>query len=163
MKQIFLVGPMGSGKSTVGKQLAQKLKSNFIDTDVLIEAKEGLSVPTIFAEKGEKYFRQLEHQVIACIGEGVVATGGGLPVFNNNMEVLKKLGKVFYLEVNAKTAMARMSNDNNRPLLHNSTNTRQATWEQLLKDREEVYLQAHHTVNGNKPVSEIIIEIQKLL
>ena len=93
MKNIYLVGFMGSGKSTVGKILAEKLNMNFVDTDKLIEEKEGMKIKDIFEQKGESYFRELERKQIEAVvkQEGlVVSTGGGLGANLDNMNLMKK-------------------------------------------------------------------------
>ena len=120
---IVLIGYMGSGKSTVGKFLAMVYGYDFIDTDELIEIKEGMSINDIFAEKGEDYFRQLETEVLlelkGKVKNTVIATGGGMPVKEENRPLLKELGKVFYLKASYDTTYKRVSGGNGRPLLNN--------------------------------------------
>lgn len=163
MKQIFLVGPMGSGKTTVGQLLAKSLKLNFYDTDAEITAIAGQSISAIFSSKGEDYFRQLESNIIDNVGSGVIATGGGLPVFNNNMQRLKKKGLVLYLQVSCQHAMSRIVNDGNRPLLKGNETEQQALWSELLAQREAIYLEAHHTVNGNQLANVVVDNLIDLL
>ena len=122
-ENVVLIGYMGSGKSTVGKFLAMVYGYDFIDTDELIEIKEGMSINNIFAEKGEDYFRQLETKVLVDLKgklrNTVIATGGGMPVKEKNRPLLKELGKVFYLKANYDTTYKRVSGGNGRPLLNN--------------------------------------------
>lgn len=122
-ENVVLIGYMGSGKSTVGKFLAMVYGYDFIDTDELIEIKEGMSINNIFAEKGEDYFRQLETKVLVDLKgklrNTVIATGGGMPVKEENRPLLKELGKVFYLKANYDTTYKRVSGGNGRPLLNN--------------------------------------------
>lgn len=122
-ENVVLIGYMGSGKSTVGKFLAMVYGYDFIDTDELIEIKEGMSINNIFAEKGEDYFRQLETKVLVDLKgklrNTVIATGGGMSVKEENRPLLKELGKVFYLKANYDTTYKRVSGGNGRPLLNN--------------------------------------------
>ena len=85
---IFLVGMMGSGKTTVGQMLANELSLPFFDTDEILTSIEDRSIPEIFSQNGEEYFRSLEKELIDNwkISDGIVATGGGLPCFNDLME-----------------------------------------------------------------------------
>ncbi len=118
---IVLIGYMGSGKSTVGSFLSIVYGYDFIDTDEIIEEKEGMSITNIFAEKGEAYFRQLETEILlelkGKLKNTVVATGGGMPVKEENRSLLKEIGKVFYLKANYDTTYKRVSGGNDRPLL----------------------------------------------
>ena len=104
---IVLIGYMGAGKTTVGKALAKKLGYEFIDTDLYIEAQEGMTIPDIFEKKGEAYFRALETDVIRKLREKthcVIATGGGLPLRKENSDLLKEVGTVYYLMADADKA-----------------------------------------------------------
>ena len=117
---IVLIGYMGAGKTTVGKALAKKLGYEFIDTDLYIEAQEGMTIPDIFEKKGEAYFRTLETNVIKELREKthcVIATGGGLPLRKENSDLLKEVGTVYYLMADADTTYARVKHCTNRPLL----------------------------------------------
>jgi shikimate kinase len=93
--KIFLLGFMGSGKSTLGKKLANKLNVPFFDLDKIIEEQIGISIAEIFKTKGEEYFRTLETQVLKQLiykqAKFVIATGGGAPCFNNNIELINKI------------------------------------------------------------------------
>lgn len=118
---IVLVGCMGAGKSCVGKAIAKKYEIDFVDTDQLIEKKEGCKISMIFEEKGETYFRELEHNCIKELSESgrtmVISVGGGLPVREDNRDYLKKAGVVLYLKAKADTLAGRLVNDKDRPLL----------------------------------------------
>lgn len=108
---IFLIGYMTSGKSTLGVELAKNLSVPFIDVDEYIETKEGKSVSEIFAEKGEKYFRELEHSYLKEIANetnAVVATGGGLPCYNDNMNLINKYGDSVYLKTSEDVLVERL-------------------------------------------------------
>ncbi|MCL2413565.1 MAG: AAA family ATPase, partial [Bacteroidales bacterium] len=100
--KIFIVGYMYSGKTTVGKQLANKLNCDFLDTDVLFETQYQTSIPDFFAMHGEAEFRYAERKILEDLqtysNPVVISTGGGLPCFNNNIELMKKMGTVVYLQ-----------------------------------------------------------------
>lgn len=112
MKHIVLIGMMGCGKSTCGKLLAEKLDREFVDTDALIEAKEGRSIPDIFATEGENYFRALEVETARELSHRedlVIACGGGLPMTDAAMEPLARSGLVVFLERDPKDILAHVS------------------------------------------------------
>ncbi len=101
MQNIVLIGMPGSGKSSVGKALANELGSEFIDTDTEIERREGMSIPKIFELHGEEYFRKVEREVVAEIGKSsgkIIATGGGVVKNKDNYFPLKNNGKIFLIE-----------------------------------------------------------------
>lgn len=121
MKPIFLIGYMGSGKTTVGQNIARIMHLEFIDLDEYIEKKNGKTIPEIFAESGEEVFRELErvalHEV-AAMSNCVIATGGGSPCFFNNMELMKASGTTIYLEVGEEELAHRLFyKGNKRPLV----------------------------------------------
>ena len=118
--RIFLVGPMGAGKTTIGKQLAQSLGLNFSDSDQEIQRRTGVDIPTIFEYEGEDGFRQRELQVIddlTQVDNQVLATGGGAVVRPENRQHLSARGIVFYLECTPEQQFERTYRDRNRPLL----------------------------------------------
>ncbi len=123
MKPIFLCGFMGCGKSTVGKILAKKLSCKCVDLDKYIENKENMTIPEIFEKKGEPYFRKLETNALeefADIG-GVVATGGGTLLTEQNGNTAKKAGMVVFIDTLFETCYGRIKNDPHRPIAYNST------------------------------------------
>jgi len=119
--KIILVGMPGSGKSTVGKQLSSRLNLPLIDLDTEIERAAGQEIKTIFAEKGEDYFRALESQtlqrVLSSNDAFILATGGGAPCFHNGMEIINQHGISIFLDVPTDELVARVVSDNSRPLL----------------------------------------------
>ena len=121
---VVLIGFMGAGKSSVGKRLAQQWGCVFIDADERIEEREGLSIPDIFREFGEGYFRNLETEFLKALWQAghmrlVLATGGGMVERSENHELIKRLGKVIYLRADLNTVMERVPLDPHRPLLKN--------------------------------------------
>ena len=119
---IFLVGPMGAGKSTIGRQLARELKLKFVDTDREIEDRSGADIPWIFDMEGEAGFRKREANIVAELTElrdVVMATGGGAVETPENRQHLSARGTVIYLYATVDQQVERTSKDKNRPLLQN--------------------------------------------
>ncbi len=140
---IVLVGPMGCGKTAVGKLLARILNWEFIDTDQRIVEQTGLEIPMIFQEKGEQGFRQLEKEVISeCsqMHQVVIATGGGIVIDQENRRVLKENGLVYYLKTSPSILSQRVGCGKGRPLLYGKDP--QTVFKQILKEREDFYQQA---------------------
>ena len=121
MKHIILIGFMGSGKSTMGRLIANKFQYAFVDTDHYIEKKEGRKISEIFTDDGEEYFRNLETEVLKELLDSeekkVLALGGGTPLRAENRELLKKNGNVIFLKVTSEDAYQRLKDDSERPLL----------------------------------------------
>lgn len=125
MTNIFLIGFMGSGKSTVASYLAQNYGMEVVEMDQLIEERERMSIPDIFAQKGEPYFRNAETDLLIEIQSEknkVVSCGGGTPLRQNNVEYMKKSGKIVLLHAEPETILARVKHDDSRPLLHGNKN-----------------------------------------
>ena len=159
---IILIGMMGSGKTSVGKLLSEFLDYDFMDTDLAIEIAENNSISTIFNTKGEIYFRDLETNIISQIPmhDTIVATGGGLPVFNENMDALLGMGVLVYLKASPEQIFKRLENSHNRPLFQNDM----AEVNQLLKIRSKFYEKAHHVIDvSDKTLHEICNEIKQKL
>lgn len=164
---IILIGYMGAGKSTVGKKLAKVRAYEFIDTDQWIEKQENRSIPEIFAKEGEEYFRCLETECIRRLLKEekgkVISVGGGLPVREENRELLKQLGTVIYLKATPETIYERVKEDTNRPLLQ--TENPKERIRTMMEEREPFYQQASHIVLSveEKSVDQLISEIPMLL
>ena len=164
MSYIFLVGFMGAGKTTLAKKLASKLGYQWIDTDQEIEKKEGVKVSEIFEVRGEAYFRALEKQLIDELipsENRIVATGGGLPCFNNIMETLNQLGTTIYLERTPKELFQRVKQaTNSRPLIaHKSDEELLEYIETTMEKRREIYLQSNIIADRFSQTPEKIIAL----
>ena len=121
-KNIYLVGLMGSGKTTLGKILSKKIDKQFYDSDQVIEETLGVDVPIIFEYEGEAGFREREKDILkelVGIQNIVLATGGGIILSKSNRDLLAQNGIVVYLKSNQKDLILRMKNDKTRPLLQN--------------------------------------------
>lgn len=137
---LFLVGMMGSGKTTVGRIVARRLRRRFIDTDHEIERRCGVRIPLIFDIEGEAGFRQRESQTIEALTarSGIVlATGGGAVLTEENRTCLAKRGMVVYLHAKPETLYARVSHDRNRPLL--ATPDPLGRMQELYAQRDSLY------------------------
>lgn len=139
---LYLIGMMGAGKTTIGRRLATELGYRFFDTDAVIEQAAGQSIAEIFAAVGESEFRALETQVLAELSSYrrlVVATGGGIVLSRNNWSHLRE-GLVIWLDVPVTALFDRLKTDRSRPLLQ--TENPQQTLQTLLDDRAPLYAQA---------------------
>ncbi|MGI4848427.1 MAG: bifunctional shikimate kinase/3-dehydroquinate synthase AroKB [Janthinobacterium lividum] len=146
-RNIFLVGLMGSGKTTIGRALAKKLNKRFIDSDHEIEARTGATIPLIFEIEGEELFRQREAEVIRDLtlqDNIVLATGGGAVLNAENRAYLKSRGTVIYLRASVSSILQRTSHDKNRPLLQTADPRRRI--EELSRQREPLYREVAHLV-----------------
>ena len=158
-KIISLIGMMGSGKSTVGSQLANLLNIPFIDSDKLIEDAANLPIPEIFSDYGEEKFRDLEKRVIInqlTQGPMVLATGGGSFLNADSRTAIQKAGVVIWLNANLDVLYSRVQKSKNRPLLQN-TNPK-ATLAKLLDERSKIYKQADIQIESNNDSTNIVIE-----
>jgi shikimate kinase len=144
---IILVGFMGAGKSSVGRVLARRLGRCFVETDDMITAREGCSIPEIFATKGEAYFRRLEEEALGLLAlkQGdVIATGGGLPCRDGRMEALRALGTVVWLTGDFDTLYERALRGGDRPMLRGRSRDEV---EALYRAREPFYRRADLAVD----------------
>ena len=166
-RNIVLIGYMGSGKSTVGRKAARALEFEFLDTDALIEQEEAMTIANLFKEKGESYFRQKETELVEKLLLGpkgrIIATGGGLPMREENRELLKKLGTVVYLKAETDTLLKRLSGDTTRPLLQQGELREKI--ESMLKVRNPVYEETADLILQTDAMSfyEIICRMEKLV
>lgn len=147
MRNIILIGPMGAGKTTIGRILANRLDWQFHDSDREIEKRTGASIPLIFDIEGEAGFREREHDMLADLTAGrgmVLATGGGAVLRADNRELLRKNGLVVYLYTSVERQFERTQHDTQRPLLQNGD--RRATLQRLMDERDPLYRETAHVV-----------------
>jgi shikimate kinase len=148
-ENLILVGFMGTGKSSIGRQVARRLGFQFLDTDHLIVEREGAAVADIFAKVGEAAFRALETRTLESLEHltrCVIATGGGIVMREENRAILRRLGFVVGLTASPEVVFQRVSRNNKRPLLQ--TEEPRETMHRLLADRAEAYqLAAQFTVD----------------
>ena len=150
--KVFLIGFMGCGKSTKAKQLANRLGCDVIDLDAIIVAQEGKSIADYFAENGEAAFRKLEQETLKNYPypeTSVIATGGGLPCFFDNMEWMNANGKTVYLKMTPPQLVSRLHNREKRPLLKGMDDEQLLAFiETKLTERNAFYNQAQVVVNA---------------
>ncbi|MDR0829547.1 MAG: shikimate kinase [Prevotellaceae bacterium] len=151
-QRLFLIGFMGCGKSSTGKKMAQKLGLNFVDTDNFIENRYQKTISQLFEEVGEAKFREIEHKILLELAEFeniVIATGGGMPCFFNNMEIMNAAGKTIYLKLPAAVLYERLKKSKSkRTLLKNIPETDLQNFiEKLLHERENFYNQAEEIIS----------------
>lgn len=143
MNNIVLIGFMGSGKSTVGKMLADILEYDFVDTDRVIEERAGRSIPQIFEEQGEERFRELETLVVESVcsrSRTVISTGGGAVLRQRNFRCLKESGTVVYLRLSEEELLRRTAQLRGRPLLAGAD--RKQRVREMLAERSGLYEKA---------------------
>lgn len=162
MSRIILVGPMGSGKSTIGRQLANNLKKEFKDSDHEIVARTGASIPLIFEIEGEEGFRRREAAMIdelTQLEDIVLATGGGAVLREENRHHLEQRGVVIYLYASVDQLFERTSRDHNRPLLQ-TENPRQKLQE-LMEQRDPLYREVADMVvhTDDRSIRSVVKEI----
>ncbi|GAA4318872.1 shikimate kinase [Pontixanthobacter gangjinensis] len=171
--KIFLIGYMGSGKSHIGKRLAERIEQEFIDFDEEIEKMENSRISEIFRQKGEIYFRKLERKVLERMlkldQQAVISLGGGTPCYGDNMELIKNSDDVvsFYLKLNVQTLTERLQAEKeHRPVISHLENEEKL--EEFIRkhlfERGFYYNQSDHIINCDSKISEEIIEMiqQKL-
>ncbi len=148
---IILIGLMGCGKTTVGRELSKMLGMPLLDMDAVIEEQIGKSIPDIFRDEGEARFRALETALLRYLihegtrhgaGAPIISTGGGVVLREENRAMLRRLGFCVWLNVEVPTLIARTSRSSNRPLLAN--NNRRATLERLSQERSPLYAETAH-------------------
>ena len=151
--RIFLIGFMGSGKSTLGAQLARRLEYRFVDMDRLIEDTAEMSIPEIFDEHGEEVFRKWEHDILLelCQREKlVISTGGGVPCHSGNMDLMNSRGCTIYLRLSPDALRSRLiKSRTERPLIKGKSEAELLDFIQSkLEAREEFYMRAAQVVEG---------------
>jgi len=153
---------MGSGKSTIGARLARRLGFRHIDLDKEIESREKMSIPELFASRGEPYFRQLEQKILEETFEWercVVSLGGGTIRDNDTVDRVRKAGLLIFLDAPLSVLLKRLKNDTKRPLLHSGEKRDlEGRIEALLKQRKPYYLQAHITIPTGQLSTESVTD-----
>lgn len=143
MKKVYLVGYMGCGKSAIGKRISFAAKLPFYDMDTEIEKRMGLSIPEIFEQYGEAYFRELETEFLRSFRDEycIIATGGGVAMRKENREIMRATGLVFFLNAPFRDIWRRIATDRNRPIVQRSS---RADLEELYNERKPYYLNSAH-------------------
>lgn len=154
MEPIFLLGYMGSGKTTIGKSIAENLNIPFLDLDNLIEEKQQKTISDIFDTLGEKQFREIEHNLlneVINLKDCIISTGGGTPCFFDNIEKMNKKGKTIFLDVSINELTHRLYyKGNKRPLLQGKTKEQLHDFiVKTLAEREQFYLQAKIRISAD--------------
>lgn len=165
--KVFLIGLPGSGKTTLGKQLAERLNIAFIDLDAEVEKHEGITVQEIFAKKKEDYFRELESKTLKSLCENktdfVMATGGGTPSFFDNMSLMNKFGTTLFLDVSTAEICSRLQKTNlsTRPLFSTlSLEQLREKVDLLRSQRIDFYKQASVTISDESTLPQILEKIR---
>jgi len=166
-KHIVIMGFMAVGKSTVGRLVADQLGLSFVDTDRLIANMEGLTVEEIFDQKGEPYFRKLEHQVLSDVLRGeaaVVSTGGGLPCSDRSIRLISEKSTSFTLLLGVSHIVNRLANDTSRPLARGLTKSQlRKMVKSKLQARQKYYNKADYRLRATDSPDVIASRIIKKL
>ena len=165
-ENIFLIGLMGAGKSTIGKQLARELGKDFRDSDSEIEKRTGVSIDVIFDIEGEQGFRRRETAMLKDLVENrgiVLATGGGAVLAAENQQLLKDNGLIIYLRATAEHLAGRVRLDRRRPLLQSGDKL--AKIRELLTQREPIYQQLADIVieTNNRSIPRVVRQISRMV
>ena len=161
---IILIGMSASGKTSLGEALSIALNIPFIDTDEEIEKKAGKSISEIFQSEGEAQFRSYEQGIIRQLidfPKCVIAVGGGLPSYNNHMDVILDMGRVIYLDLSVDVLVGRLiKNSSDRPLYAGLDASEIEDKTRALKlERERFYQRAHKHIDASKPIQELVKEV----
>ena len=164
MPNIVLVGFMGTGKTSVGQRLSQRLGMTYVDTDDIIEQTTGRRITDIFSQHGESYFRELESDAVhkvSRLDEHVISTGGGIVLRPENLDFLKRNGVVFCLMATSEEIWTRVKNETHRPLLEAPNPVEKIR--KLLKDREAYYARADYMIRTDSvPIERVTDKIIKV-
>jgi shikimate kinase len=164
--KIYLIGFMGSGKSTMGRTLAKKLGWTFVDIDKRIEARAGMTIPEIFSVHGEEWFRNVESEVLRSFGSlssAVISTGGGAPCHGDNMDFMLETGLTIYLKMSAEQLKRRLADSSGeRPLLKGLTGDKLLEYiKNKLAEREKWYGRAAITVDSLNAGYSVLLPVLK--
>ncbi|WP_434796905.1 shikimate kinase [Terrisporobacter vanillatitrophus] len=163
---IFFIGFMGVGKTTISSYLSKILDRKYIEIDQYIEKKEKMTIPEIFEKHGETYFRDLETETLRMLNQmdnTIISCGGGIVLRDENIDLMKKQGKIILLTATAETVYDRVRFSNERPILNNNMNVEFIS--SLMKKREEKYLNSADLIidTNNKSVEKICEEIISII
>lgn len=164
---IILIGFMGSGKTSVGKSLANTIDYIFRDTDDMIESKQNMAISKIFEDHGEEHFRDLETDLLLSLKDNltktVLSTGGGMPIRDTNVKLLGHMGKIIYLRASQSTIIERVSRDATRPLLKGGD--LKESVERLLSQRASIYKHSADIIidTDNLTIGNIVDKILKFI
>ena len=161
---LTLIGFMGSGKSTIGKHIAQKRGIGYIDLDKYIQKSTGKKITSIFKHKGEEGFREIESQYlreVLTIPDQVISLGGGTPCFFNNLELIKTLSTSVYLKVSPEVLTQRLINSSQeRPLIKGKSKDELILFiQEKLAEREKFYLQADYVIQSDQIQEEDLLNL----
>jgi shikimate kinase len=164
---IYLIGFMGSGKSTLGLKLSKRLSFPFIDLDHYISSKEGMSISSIFMQKGEEAFRMIERRALIELsqqGDVVIACGGGTPCFHDNIQKMNETGTTIYLQVEKDVLIGRlMKSATERPLIAGMSEAEMNLFVgNLLAERVQFYEKARIHLTGNAIDPRRLVELIKI-
>lgn len=162
---IFLIGFMGAGKSTIARCLQKELSMELVEMDERIVKEQGMSINDIFEQKGEAGFRDIESQLVIDLGnqeKSIVSCGGGVVVRPENVENMKKSGKIIFLTATPETILDRVKDGTDRPLLNGHMNVEYIS--EMMSKRLDLYEAAadYKVATDNKTIGEICTEIIKL-
>jgi len=166
--RIFIIGFMASGKSTIGKKLANKLELQFIDLDKEIEESQNTTIRLLMYELGEEKFRQIEKETLQKLIQQneniVISTGGGTPCYYDNMARMNEAGTTIYLEVDIPTLVNRLMNSKtDRPLIWGKSKPELTHYaEQLIEKRNPFYSMAKHKISGKNLTADDLISLINL-
>lgn len=168
MSSIFLIGMMGSGKTTLGKQLAKCMNYTFVDLDTYIERREGKTIAALF-EEGQDQFRMRERQALEAVAveydRAVISTGGGAPCFFDNIDFINKCGTSVFLDLPVEEIVKRLSNSNLtlRPLVAGKTKEELNDFiNKTLQARRQFYEKAQYTLLGKDQTTEALLSLLNL-
>lgn len=160
---IILIGFMGSGKTSVGIHLAERMSYQFKDTDQLLEKRAGDTISHIFLVHGEEYFRTMEtdllKELVPSLDNTVLSSGGGLPIREQNSKLLKELGYVVFLKASKQTTLTRLKGDSTRPLLQGEDLEKKV--ERMLEIRTPIYEKAAHKVIATDGLT--VVQVSQLI
>lgn len=170
--KLFLIGYMGCGKSSLGRRVARRLDVRFVDTDSVIEEREGASISDIFQYEGEEYFRRLERSIIEEVAseesDAVVSTGGGAPAWGDNMDIMNRAGTTVYIRRPAEQIVSRLSpyGRMKRPKLRGLSDEEIVDFmKRNMAEREPFYSRAQHVLDtvgvSDNALADIVVDIFK--